>query len=278
MRYLPFLALGLLGCVPNPDVLVMKEDPAQAGQRDTDFFINGKLASKETSGVQDGHRTNVWRYYEKGVLVREDTDTNFDGSIDTIKHFDPKSGTVIKLVRDTNFDGSFDSVVEYDDKGVATPAPAPVNLPATSGPSGTLDSIRTPDEDYSAHAAQARKNDPIRQPARNTPSASVSDDEAAADAGQPAPVSGANRPASLKELMGNDAAVDTSALSGDDADASAPRSSAKAPAAAVEDTVDGTVIQRITPPSRLNTVTPATTGRGVVPDATFQHPSGSLDD
>lgn len=280
MRYLPFLALGVLssGCMPNPDVLVMKEEPVSAGQRDTEFFVNGKLASQETSAVQDGRRTNVWRFYERGVLIREDLDSNFDGMIDTVKYYDPKTGAVVKLMRDLNYDGSFDSVVEYDGSGEAKPLPAPTNLSSSSSAAR--------DEEL-APLPRTPTVEPIRQPARAPQptarpavSSAMEDDSAAADLSSTydattAPAQPSNRrPASLQGLMADDTGTPAGA-------SGLMNSGASAPSGAVDsagDPVDGSVIQRITPPSRLNTVTPATTGRGVVPDATFQHPSGNLED
>lgn len=293
MRYLSLLALGLLcsGCVPNPDVLVMKDASDGDSIRDTVYLTNGKLASQEISAMENGVRVNVWRYYENGVLTREDVDTNLDGIIDSIRLYDPKSGLLVKVMRDTNFDGAYDKQTEYDSNGrpdaagsstiyprAAAPAPkrAPDMRRAEPLPDERLtptSADMTPERDVNnGYAADANVGyDVTEETVRELPPVPYQE-STAEPLTEKTPASGARRyPARLDTILSDDnAAGDTSALEYREAERIPAETRSTTP-------VDGALIQRITPPSRLPNLAPAQTS-GVVPDATFQHPSAGLEE
>jgi hypothetical protein len=59
-------------------------------------------------------RVDIWRYFtDAGLVEKEEWDTDYDGKIDEIRHFE--EGLILRSERDRNNDGRFDVVRHYKD-------------------------------------------------------------------------------------------------------------------------------------------------------------------
>jgi antitoxin component YwqK of YwqJK toxin-antitoxin module len=82
---------------------------------DASGHVEDVVVRKEIDLNNDG-KIDVWRYYdEKGELVKERLDLDFDGLIDCTIYY--KSGVVEHKEYDTNFDGKPDLWKYYNEKG-----------------------------------------------------------------------------------------------------------------------------------------------------------------
>ena len=72
-----------------------------------------KVAPKkvEIDSNFDGVIDRIEHYNKSGQVVRVETDTNFDGKYDEWVHY--KNGKVVKAEKDTNGDGKPDTWMEY---------------------------------------------------------------------------------------------------------------------------------------------------------------------
>ena len=75
----------------------------RAGQRRASVAIDTNL---------DG-RSDVEELYENGVLVRRETDRDFDDQIDLVQDFDPATRQIVRSVTDVNSDGIADLLVLF---------------------------------------------------------------------------------------------------------------------------------------------------------------------
>jgi hypothetical protein len=62
---------------------------------------------------RDG-RSDVEELYENGVLVRRETDRDFDDQIDLVQDFDPTTRQIVRSVTDVNSDGVADLLVLFE--------------------------------------------------------------------------------------------------------------------------------------------------------------------
>ena len=76
------------------------------------------LACREADLNGDGVKDVVRFYNEDGRPLREESDRDFDGGIDTITVF--QNGRVVRTELDDDGDGRVDTKVYYDEDGVAT--------------------------------------------------------------------------------------------------------------------------------------------------------------
>jgi hypothetical protein len=76
------------------------------------------LACREADLNGDGTKDVVRFYNDEGRPLREESDRDFDGSIDTITVF--QNGRVVRTELDENHDGRVDAKIFYDDEGATT--------------------------------------------------------------------------------------------------------------------------------------------------------------
>lgn len=76
------------------------------------------LTCREADLNGDGVKDVVRFYNEEGRPLREESDRDFDGAIDTITVF--QNGRVVRTELDENADGRVDAKIYYDEDGVAT--------------------------------------------------------------------------------------------------------------------------------------------------------------
>src|SRR5262245_46237318 len=74
---------------------------------------DGRIASVAVDTNFDG-RSDVEELYENGVLVRRQTDRDFDDQVDLIQDFDPATRQIVRSVTDVNADGVADLLVLFD--------------------------------------------------------------------------------------------------------------------------------------------------------------------
>ncbi len=91
----------------NPEV-VSKE-----GWRGVAYSKDYQVFYKKFDSLLNDGRFDLWRYYDGGVLVREEVDRNSDDLIDFIVYYDNEKGLICGIERDDNFDGNYDYVVSY---------------------------------------------------------------------------------------------------------------------------------------------------------------------
>src|SRR5262249_39939648 len=60
-------------------------------------------------------RPDIQEYYERGVLVRRESDRNFNGQADLIEEFDVETRGQTRSVVDLDFDGTADLLVLFRD-------------------------------------------------------------------------------------------------------------------------------------------------------------------
>jgi len=75
------------------------------------------LACREADLNGDGTKNVVRFYNDEGRPLREESDRDFDGSIDTITVF--QNGRIVRTELDENGDGRVDAKIYYDDSGDA---------------------------------------------------------------------------------------------------------------------------------------------------------------
>jgi hypothetical protein len=72
---------------------------------------DGQIARVESSSTGDENRIDRREFYEKGVMVRSETDTNGDGRTDQWETFE--AGALKTVATDTNADGRADRRLTY---------------------------------------------------------------------------------------------------------------------------------------------------------------------
>src|SRR5215467_2254269 len=73
---------------------------------------DGRIASVAVDTNFDG-RSDVEEQYENGVLVRRQTDRDFDDQIDLVQDFDPRTRQIVRSLTDVNADGVADLLVLF---------------------------------------------------------------------------------------------------------------------------------------------------------------------
>jgi hypothetical protein len=73
---------------------------------------DGRIARVAVDTNFDG-RSDVEELYENGILVRRQTDRNFDDQIDLVQDFDPSTRQIVRSLTDVNADGVADLLVLF---------------------------------------------------------------------------------------------------------------------------------------------------------------------
>jgi len=144
-RWALAFVLGVLLCVTAglisawfPSSSTRTEDLNSDGRPDVwrAYGRDGRIASVAVDTNFDG-RSDVEELYENGVLVRRQTDRDFDNQIDLVQDFDPATRQIVRSLTDVNADGVADLLVLFQN---GTPvfskwmsAGARVALPDASG-------------------------------------------------------------------------------------------------------------------------------------------------
>jgi len=115
----------------------------------------GQLAQLAVDANLDG-RADVEEYYDRGVLVRRESDRDFNSRVDLVEEFDPATGENARSVVDVDFDGTADLLLLFQggravfSKWVQLAAPAVASTETaaqTSAPPRTADGHLAPLED-----------------------------------------------------------------------------------------------------------------------------------
>jgi len=114
------------------------------------YDAKGRLTEVTVDSNFDG-RPDVEEYYERGALVRRESDRNFNGQADLIEDFDADTHTQTRSVVDIDYDGTADLLVLFRDgrpvfsKRAGPRRPMTPAIERTSNP-GHLDPLLNPFE------------------------------------------------------------------------------------------------------------------------------------
>jgi hypothetical protein len=73
---------------------------------------HGQLSEVAVDTNFDG-RSDVHEYYERGALVRRESDRDFNDQVDLIEEFDPATSERVRSVEDVDYDGTADLLVLF---------------------------------------------------------------------------------------------------------------------------------------------------------------------
>jgi hypothetical protein len=73
---------------------------------------HGQLSEVAFDTNFDG-RSDVHEYYERGVLVRRESDRDFNDQVDLVEEFDPATREQVRAVEDVDYDGTADLLVLF---------------------------------------------------------------------------------------------------------------------------------------------------------------------
>jgi hypothetical protein len=73
---------------------------------------HGQLSEVAVDTNFDG-RSDVHEYYERGALVRRESDRDFNDRVDLIEEFDPATSERVRSVEDVDYDGTADLLVLF---------------------------------------------------------------------------------------------------------------------------------------------------------------------
>jgi hypothetical protein len=135
--------LALCGCATGfvgyafHDETVATEDLNRDGQPDVwrVHDEDGRLTEVVRDSNFDG-LPDVREYYDRGVLVRRESDRNFNNQIDLIEDFDATTGQHVRSVVDVDYDGTADVLLLFQGTHVALVKRAPRNGLAAHGLTG----------------------------------------------------------------------------------------------------------------------------------------------
>jgi hypothetical protein len=107
---------------------VRTEDQNGDGRPDVwrHYDNRGRLTNVAVDTNFDG-RPDIEEYYQGGVLVRRESDRNFNGQTDFVEEFDAATHGHIRSVIDTDYDGTADLLVLFQDG-------RPIFLPRSCSP------------------------------------------------------------------------------------------------------------------------------------------------
>jgi hypothetical protein len=93
---------------------VRTEDHNRDGRPDVwrIYDRQGRLAKVALDTNFDG-RSDVQEYYERGALVRRESDRNFNDRVDLVQEFDATTREALRSVVDVDFDGNADLLVVF---------------------------------------------------------------------------------------------------------------------------------------------------------------------
>ncbi|HEX7796249.1 MAG TPA: hypothetical protein VF456_17930 [Vicinamibacterales bacterium] len=142
--------LALSGCAtgfvnfPLRDEAVATEDLNRDGQPDVwrVHDEHGRLTEIVRDSNFDG-RPDVREYYDRGVLVRRESDRNFNNQIDLIEVFDAVTGQHVRSVLDLDDDGTADLLVLFQSTHIAFVKRASRNGLAARGHAGEAPGVGT---------------------------------------------------------------------------------------------------------------------------------------
>jgi hypothetical protein len=78
------------------------------------FDVQGQLTEIDRDTNFDG-TPDVEEYYRRGVLIRRESDRNFNGQTDLVEEFDPDTAVKARSVVDIDYDGTADLLVLFRD-------------------------------------------------------------------------------------------------------------------------------------------------------------------
>jgi len=117
----PVVSVCALACVAvaatslwSPAAHVRTADKNGDGRPDIWRTYNhqGQLSRVAVDTNFDG-RADVQEYYERGVILRRESDRDFDDRVDLVQEFDPATGEHARSVVDVDFDGTADLLVLF---------------------------------------------------------------------------------------------------------------------------------------------------------------------
>jgi hypothetical protein len=73
---------------------------------------HGQLSEVAVDTNFDG-RSDVHEYYERGALVRRESDRDFNDQVDLVEEFDPTTSERVRSVEDVDYDGTADLLVLF---------------------------------------------------------------------------------------------------------------------------------------------------------------------
>jgi hypothetical protein len=96
--------------------LVRTDDRNGDGRPDVwrHYDTHGQPTEVDIDTNFDG-RSDVHEYYDHGVLVRRESDRNFNDQVDLVDEFDPTTHERIRSIVDLDYDGSADLLVLFQD-------------------------------------------------------------------------------------------------------------------------------------------------------------------
>ncbi|HEX7793195.1 MAG TPA: hypothetical protein VF456_02535 [Vicinamibacterales bacterium] len=193
-RALAFV-LGVLTCLTAaflstslPQRSTRTEDLNRDGRPDVwrAYGRDGRIARVAVDTNFDG-RSDVEELYENGILVRRQTDRNFDDQIDLVQDFDPATRQIVRSLTDVNADGVADLLVLFQNgtpvfsKWMSTGARdrIPETLvtraaaPSSTEPPAALHDPFSGDLAYTAVRVDATPDEPFSVPAPIGPAEAV---------------------------------------------------------------------------------------------------------
>jgi len=110
LAFLPAALLSLL----SAGAVVSTEDRNADGRPDVwrHFDRQGHIASVSFDTNFDG-QSDVREFYTAGLLVRRDSDRNFNNQVDLIQEFDSETQDPLRAISDVDFDGQADEQVLF---------------------------------------------------------------------------------------------------------------------------------------------------------------------